>query len=301
MGEALDDAVSGQEIWVAEGTYYPGDQRTDSFNLKSGVKLYGGFKGGETMLGQRNVWSNPTILSGDIGVIGDNNDNSYHVLNATGNMTTVGTALDGFRIEDGYADNGDDGAGLVLQNGASPLITHCIFRNNISTGNGGAVALSGNDTEPVFEYCLFHDNEAVSGAALNVPSIAGNVRTINIGNSTFAANTASGSGGAVYAGEDAAVMIDSTVFWNNIAAGSIQSIALNTGNSTVSFSAADDLALQGSAENTIYYSTADENGPFADRIDYVVDPEYGVMVEYGYRKGVYTPVLNIKIFLEGAF
>ncbi len=301
LSEAISDAVSGQEIWVAAGTYYPGDLREDSFMLKTGVKIYGGFKGGESTLGQRDVWGNPAVLSGEIGVNGDNSDNSYHVVSASGNMTTANTVLDGFVIRGGYADNGSGGAGLLLQNGASPLITHCIFSNNVSTGNGGAVALSGNDTEPVFEYCLFHDNEAVSGAATYIPSLAGNIRTVSIGNSTFAANTASVSGGAVYAGEDATVMIDSTVFWNNTAAGASQSIALNTGSSTASFSAADDTGLQGTAENMIYYSTADENGPFMDLVDYIVDSEYGVMVEYGYRNGIYKPLLNIKIYLEGAF
>ena len=55
LQDALSVAESGDEIWVAEGIYKPdqgsshilGD-RNASFNLKSGVSLFGGFKGSET-------------------------------------------------------------------------------------------------------------------------------------------------------------------------------------------------------------------------------------------------------------
>jgi len=86
LQDALAAALSGEEIWVAAGTYTPtnnGD-RTVSFILKSGVKIYGGFAGGEKALRERS--SNPSlaVLSGDIGTIDHDTDNSYHVVYAHG-------------------------------------------------------------------------------------------------------------------------------------------------------------------------------------------------------------------------
>jgi hypothetical protein len=49
---ALAHAVSGDQIWVAMGTYTPttGTNQSVSFLLKNGVAIYGGFAGGETAL-----------------------------------------------------------------------------------------------------------------------------------------------------------------------------------------------------------------------------------------------------------
>src|ERR1700740_305341 len=48
-------ATSSGEIWVAQGTYYPGGTTSSTFNMKNGVGIYGGFVGTEVALSQRNV------------------------------------------------------------------------------------------------------------------------------------------------------------------------------------------------------------------------------------------------------
>ena len=63
---ALGLAVSGDQIWVAIGIYEPttGTDRTATFELISGVAIYGGFDGTETSLGERAGLFDQTILSG---------------------------------------------------------------------------------------------------------------------------------------------------------------------------------------------------------------------------------------------
>ena len=66
IGAALAVATARQEIWVADGVYYPAGTLT----LFDGAKIYGGFSGTETARSQRNWATNRTIISGDF----DQND-----------------------------------------------------------------------------------------------------------------------------------------------------------------------------------------------------------------------------------
>ena len=55
LQDALGAAAEGDEMWVAEGMYKPtsGSDRTISFDLVSGVALYGGFNGTEATRDER--------------------------------------------------------------------------------------------------------------------------------------------------------------------------------------------------------------------------------------------------------
>ncbi len=109
LQDAINAASSGHEIWVKAGTYFPTkepDGTTDTprnftFLLKNGVAIYGGFAGTETARSQRNRVSNVTKLSGDVGTVGDNSDNCYHVVVSVSDANT--TVLDGFTVEKGNA------------------------------------------------------------------------------------------------------------------------------------------------------------------------------------------------------
>ncbi|MBN2781247.1 MAG: hypothetical protein JXR21_04720, partial [Candidatus Marinimicrobia bacterium] len=100
LSDAIAAAQSGDEIWIAAGTYTPGYNREDSFSLKEGVKLYGGFYGGEMNRSDRDIRRNATVLSGDIGITGDKSDNCYHVITHSGALSTA-TTIDGLTIRDG--------------------------------------------------------------------------------------------------------------------------------------------------------------------------------------------------------
>jgi len=106
---AITNAVSGDHIWVAAGTYKPTAtaSRDIYFEIPNGVELYGGFAGTETDTSQRTDYgaggANETILSGDIGTQDDNTDNSYHVVYIDDASSTI--KLNGLTISHGCADN----------------------------------------------------------------------------------------------------------------------------------------------------------------------------------------------------
>lgn len=75
LQDALDNAGSGDKIWVAKGVYKPDEDilhpsgtgnRAATFQLVNGVAVYGGFAGGETRLDQRDWEDHRTVLSGDL-------------------------------------------------------------------------------------------------------------------------------------------------------------------------------------------------------------------------------------------
>ena len=79
IDDMLEKAVSGDEIWIATGTYKPvklinsSKKNSRAFTLKEGVSLYGGFAGTETFKADRTFaasgkaydFEHETILSGD--------------------------------------------------------------------------------------------------------------------------------------------------------------------------------------------------------------------------------------------
>ena len=104
------------------------------------MSRYGGFLGnapggGETERSQRDLESNKTILSGDIGTVDDPSDNSLHLVRAS----DVGpsAAINGFTVTRAYLDSGEVGGGLYILD-ANSVITRCLFEDNEVIGNAGA-------------------------------------------------------------------------------------------------------------------------------------------------------------------
>jgi len=195
LSTALSNSSSGDEIWVAAGTYKPttGTSRTISFEMEDGVALYGGFSGNETSRSQRNWQNNVTILSGEIGNLSSKTDNSYHIVLADAVGHT--TRLDGFTVENGNANGtfSDQkiGAGVYM-NGADMTIRNCIFKSNTSTQRGGGISISTTLTRPIsIENCDFHQNSSGIGAGFYIDQ--GTISTIR--NCSFTDNTASSGAG----------------------------------------------------------------------------------------------------------
>ena len=262
LAAALTASVSGDEIWVAGGTYKPttGTSRTVFLTLKSGVAVYGGFAGGEKSLSQRDWVANPTIATGDL--LGNDSgtanlsDNSYHVFVGSGAQASA--ILDGFIIQGGNANgssasNYDKGGGLLVVNSGSPTIRNCIFRNNRCTFGGGAVYIF--TAGGTFLDCRFENNFGGSyGGAFDMNNVVGTFdRCVFVGNSAaragacesyggsqtkytncvFSGNSATGSGGggALWIGVSSAVTIRNSTFVANTATSQAAGI-INTGGSS---------------------------------------------------------------------
>jgi len=191
---ALSTATSGDEIWVAAGTYKPTTttDRIVSFVMKAGVKIYGGFAGTETTLAQRDWENNTTILSGDIDPSGDND--SYHVVNNFETGLTSTAILDGFTITGGNANSSDAESygGGMFNYASSPTVANCTFSDNSAGDSGGGMFNFYND--PTVTNCTFSGNTANWGGGMYN---SGN-NTATVTDCTFSGNSATDSGGGIY-------------------------------------------------------------------------------------------------------
>jgi hypothetical protein len=225
LQSALSAASNGDEIWVAAGMYKPttGTDRTISFTLRSGVAIYGGFAGTETLRSQRDLSANVTVLSGDINnndsqipIITDlttvtgNSDNSYHVVTGTNTST-----LDGFTITAGYADGGfpyNSGSGLY-NDGVSPTLTNINFSGNFATNSGGGMR---NDFgSPTLTNVAFDGNSAGSGGGMiNVSGSSPTLTNVIFSNNWTASD---GNGGGMVNHTNSSPALMNVTFNNNSA------------------------------------------------------------------------------------
>ncbi len=204
---ALAHAVSGQQIWVAKGTYKPSarpvwtsDPRGVAFSLISGVAIYGGFAGTETLLSQRNWMTNVTILSGDVGKVGDASDNAYDVLlNGLNSLGVNSTAvLDGFTITGGQANcgcwPGHTGGAMFNWTNSSPTLRNLIISGNYGYYGGGMYNNAGSN--PTLTNVVFSGNRAaIFGDGGGMYNAASSPKLTNV---TFSGNSASNNGGGMF-------------------------------------------------------------------------------------------------------
>jgi len=143
--EALANVPSaGAEIWVAQGTYLPTNtaDRNISFEIPDGVSLYGGFIGTESDTSGRDFVSNPTVLSGNIGLPSTKSDNTFHVVKTSGVRSAC--TIDGFTISDGNAnDEGNVLGGGLLSSNFTTVIRNCTFTENFAS-SGSAIYNDGS-------------------------------------------------------------------------------------------------------------------------------------------------------------
>lgn len=243
LQDALAAVAPGDQIWVAAGTYTPGEpgDRTATFVLGTGAGIYGGFAGTEVSRGERDPSIHESILSGDrngndLEVLKPQDlaseptrmDNCYHVV--TGSAGDETAVLDGFVVTGGNANGAGhvNGGGMINawkdaqqgRNGtigplpASPTLVNCTFRGNSAKRKGGAVY--NHRGTPTFIDCVFSENHT-SG----ITNQEGGGGMYNEGgsptlrNCRFVENTATNNGAGLYNMGSNPTIID-TAFHDNV-------------------------------------------------------------------------------------
>ena len=211
-----------EEIWVAEGTYYPSEYprncndcstaNNNAFHLVDDVKLFGGFNATETSLEQRDYNTNTTILSGDLDMsVSHTNSDAYHILMSF----TAAVYVDGFTIEWAHANLTANtsmgsfsiynarGGGAYFTN-SNAMVVNCIFADNDADYGGAIYGIGSNHS---FYNSLFYNNTSFQGGIIYNRSSDG-----EIVNCTFADN-----GIVFYTGTSTSDVLNVTncIVWNN--------------------------------------------------------------------------------------
>lgn len=249
LQEALSTASSGDQIWVAAGTYKPSVEvsytgsRYKAFQIYDDLAVYGGFGGTENAVEERVNFdsgeTNETILSGDIGTIGDSTDNCYHVVY---NFYTGDNALlDGFTIKEGNASEGwisAMGGGLLNLSVTNITLQNITFESNYATLGGG---MDDFESSSILNNVVFKRNYALySGGGIECYK-----SSTSLNNVSFINNNTDEKGGALTCNDEASnITINNSIFWGNSSSGDgneiyIKSGTVNLNNSCYSNSTGD--------------------------------------------------------------
>lgn len=301
LSQALTDAVAGDQIWVLGF-----EQITDpsqlyvapegGFTVKSGVKLYGGFRGTERTiderptLGKAPYFTYRSVLSGDIKgddvVDGTNmlypanstrSDNATHVLSldltpkpSNGNNNTYPTVVNGFTVIGGNADGtGEYGGGIYVfganaNGGGAYHIEKCFLLNNYAKGGGGAIYVSSQveatSTASTIVDCVVYNN--IAGERSGSVNLGGGINIVGAG-TIFNSSIFNCEGGGVLLSEKAkavnVTVARNTVMGIGAADGVTSQVVFNSviwGNSTVKQPTA-----------SIFRNCASDNATIAGEID----------------------------------
>lgn len=219
LAEAIEVSVSGDELWVAEGTYVAPDVNGFTIQDKA-IEVFGGFAGTETQRNQRDWFEHRTILNGNLGDPAIDSDNATQVV-----YVLVGTSipgelvLNGLEIEDGFADNSSsgpagNGGGMYILQANNVIIRNCVFRDNYTQNNGGALYIGPSESVLVSQCSFINNDGEVGSAVYSANNTFENDRSIDIQSCLFNGNSALNTG-TVYLNQDDSVELTNCTFYAN--------------------------------------------------------------------------------------
>jgi len=239
LQDALAIATNGNNIWVAQGTYYPtnyvnANSRLTRLIVPSGVNLYGGFDGTEPCnfnLNNRDIQGHQTILSGDIDQDNNNTNNSYTILLIEGSSFTI---VDGFTVENG---NGNynvvnavyrRGAGIRVIN-STAKIQNCIVRNNHAISAGAGIYNQCSFVEVVNTLVVGNSCDHEAGGFHQLKTNSTVTPSSTLTNCTFVNNDGADYNAISRESDAGSITIKNSIIWDNGSGNSTNaSSALNT-------------------------------------------------------------------------
>jgi len=250
-------AAATEEMWVAEGTYTPGTESSDFFQITTNA-IYGGFAGTESSRSERNWQANETILSGDLGAT-----NAHHVVR-TDSWPAMRRIIDGFTIRDGHANGTSYGGVYCL---GETMVANCAFVSNSASQQGGGMGCF-DDVPTIVSNCTFTGNSAgqYGGGAVRAGNTSYGLTVVGC---TFSNNYSSWYGAGVYFNGASALSVSDSVFVDNVsqyraggiywgvgAAGKTNTISdcVFTDNTTTNGSQGGGAAIYGDGANAVVIS-----------------------------------------------
>ncbi|MBQ6096526.1 MAG: C10 family peptidase [Bacteroidales bacterium] len=201
----LEDALTicgiykNGNLWVKNGVYLGHTDQEAAFTIPRGITIYGGFAGHEASLGERNLDSANTVLSGD---------NKRQVVQAP--VSCIDSKLYDVILANGKAETA---SAISVQNNLR--MERCIIENNVTTGANGAAAEIRNGSAFC---CIVRNNQgnALSldnGTVKNSLIVHNNGSGINASNSTVdGCNIVCNSGVGI---ANSNTKIRNTIIWRN--------------------------------------------------------------------------------------
>jgi len=227
----IDDAdIANEEVWVAKETYY------EAIVMKSGVKLYGGFNGTETLRDQRNWTTNVTKIDGSTARGGLP---AYHVVIMNSITNSI---IDGFTITGGNANGGGTnyygggifcynlndtnlitnntitgnsakyGGGIDCYESSSPDITNNTISGNSANDYGGGILCDASSSPAITNNTISGNSVAYYGGGISCYS-----SSPAITNNTISGNSANSGGGIFCDTSSSPAITNNTISGNSVA------------------------------------------------------------------------------------